>query len=287
MKISMKLLKAGVTDHETLQWMKSAGFDGVDFSFCELWKEPEKFLSEEHRQELLQTARWIHKEGLTICQCHLPYLPGHIVPEDASYETYEAQFLPMYRRCLEICGEIGCPVAVIHLYFEEDARATFENNLRLMKLLLPDLEKNGVTLAIENIYGGGSAYANCHVSYPEDILRYVEEMNHPNIGICLDTGHANVLHCNAVEMARQYGRHVVATHIHGNTGEDEHFIPGLVQSWSDSTDYRELVAVLRQNGYAGSFNLELVLPPLPKNARKTFIQLAYETAYGFLKEETQ
>ena len=282
MNISVNLMNVADTLDGSLRIMRDAGFQGIDFSFCEQWDKPEKFLSEEYRQELLSLAKNIREVGMEFPQCHLPYLPGDVVIGDGTYQAFEDWFLPMYIRSLEICSEIGCRVAVIHLYFEKDAQATFLGNIALMKKLLPYLEQYDVTLAIENIFGGGQAYENCHISLPEDILRYVTELNHPKIGICLDTGHANLFKLNVVEMARRYGSHLVAMHIHGNGGEDEHLVPGLAPTWVDFTDYYELAKALKEIGYPGSFNLEIGFSTLPMRARKYFVSMAYEAAFGYV-----
>lgn len=284
MKLSMKLIHLAETERESLRMIKTAGFDGIDFSFYENMQDKEKFLSEENFRKFSEQAKMIREEGLEICQCHLPYLNGERQIQGIPYPEYEACFLPMMIRSLELCHEMECHVAVIHLYFVRDPQVTYESNLCLMKKLLPYLEKYDVTLAIENIYGGGSKYENSNVSFPEDILRYVTEMNHPRIGICLDTGHANIFHLDVVEMARKYGKYLVATHIHSNTGQDDHLIPGTIAKWHDPTDYRRLAQVMQENGYSGSFNLEINLAPLPKSAQKAFVQLAYDAAIGFFRE---
>ena len=282
MKLSMNLVRAAENDRESLRWMKKVGFDGIDFSFCVDQNDREKFLSEEYRQERLALGKLIREEGLEIPQCHLPYLSGDRQLRGIPYEEFEEYYFPMYVRCFEICQEIGCPVAVIHLYFSKDPDETYEGNLRLMKKLLPFLERYDVTLAIENIFGGGEKYTNCFVTYPEEILRYVSEMNHPKIGICLDTGHAGIFLLNPVAMAKEYGSRLVATHIHGNGGEDEHILPGLVPSWLDFTDYYALAETLREIGYKGCFNLEVGFSTLPKIAQKAFVQLAHDAAYGYV-----
>ena len=94
-------------------------------------------------------------------------------------------------------------------HFEEDAKNTFEGNVATISKLLPYLEKYQITLAIENIYGGGDSYLDCHISKAEDIMKYIEYFNHPLIGTCIDTGHTVCTKCNTLEMARTYGKHLL------------------------------------------------------------------------------
>lgn len=253
--------------------LKELGFDGVDFSFCGY--DAGTFLSDETREKLLGQAAAIRAAGLDFCQCHLPYLPGdRVIP--GGYQGFEDCFLPMYIRCLEICGEIGCHIAVIHLYFEDDAEATFRGNVAMITKMMPYLEKYGITLAIENIYGGGDAYLDCHISCAADIMRYVEHFNSPLVGVCLDTGHAVCCRQDTLEMARTFGKSLTALHINASSGRDSHLIPGSLLKWIDYNDYEELSAVLKGNGYKGAYNLEITAGryPAEANVGLPFLQIA-------------
>ena len=270
MKLSMGLETAKSAlhtedDREAARILKELGFDGVDFSFCH-YDSKGDFLSEEILQEMRRSAAIIKEEGLSFCQSHLPYLPGHeTLP--GGYQAYEALFLPKFIRSLEFCGEIGCHVAVIHLYFEEDGNATFRGNVATIAKLMPYLEKYKITLAIENIYGGGDAYLDCHISRAEDIMKYIEYFRHPQLGICLDTGHSVCCKQDTLAMARTFGSHLAALHVNSSSGRDSHLIPGSLAKWIDYNSYEELSAVLKEIGYKGAYNMELYSGCFPAEAK--------------------
>jgi len=285
MKISTSLslarLALGVSNLEAAKALYELGFGGIDFSFDDQNKT--RFLAGECDEHILNIADIIHKAGLEISQCHLHYQPGHEVLGDGSYEAYEQVYLPAFIHSFELCEKIGCKVAVIHLYFDDNPDTTFECNIKLIRKMIPYLEKHGVTLAIENIFGGGEEYKDCFVSDANAIMRYINEINHPLVGACLDTGHANIMKQNPVEMVRTYGKHLVATHINTNAGRDMHLIPSIMAKWLDPVDYEELAKAMKEVGYKGTYNLEIGYGRWPSDPKigKPFLQLVYAVANYF------
>ncbi len=77
----------------------------------------------------------------------------------------------------------------------------------------------GVKVAVENRLEGGFG------SKPCDMLDIVlADPDH--LGVCLDTGHANVNGLGSGQFVRELGKHLIATHIHDNDGRtDLHLLP--------------------------------------------------------------
>lgn len=248
---------AHISAYESARLMKQAGFDGVDLAMDAHSTEPEMIARPEWRARIIEQAEALKRAGLALAQCHMPYYPGHIaLPGDGTWQAFEALMLPSYRRALEICGEIGCPVAVLHPFFDEkSADVTFEGNVRMIEKLLPLLEKHAVKLALENVYGLN--YADSHVARAEDIMPIIEKINHPLVGACIDTGHANIFRLDISEMARIYGSKLFALHVNGNAGKDEHIIPYSSSGWCEKMDYYAFTRTLNEIGYNGYYNLEI------------------------------
>ena len=73
MKISISPnhgIAAGLSILESLRTVKKAGFDGIDLSFCRDMDEPEKFLTREWTQYVVELAHIAREEGLEIAQGH-------------------------------------------------------------------------------------------------------------------------------------------------------------------------------------------------------------------------
>ena len=282
MKIATSLEHAVKIDkvsyRESARMMKRAGFDGVDFSMTRNQTEPEKQLAPAWMEDVLMRAEAIKAEGLEIAQCHLPYYGSHLDrPGNGDYADYEAFVMPGLLRALEACGQIGCHLAVLHPYFATmSANGTRTGNLRIIEKLMPGLEKYHVKLALENIYG--KAYADTGVSRPEGILSVIEAVNSELVGACIDTGHANILGVDIVQMARMYGKKLFALHINGNAGKDEHVVPYTMSGWCEKMDFRTFSAALKEIGFKGYYNLEIACGDLPEGIAQPFLNYAAAVA---------
>ncbi len=251
--------------------LKEAGFEAIDFSLCDYGRPMEWLATEDAFRTIVRDMEAVKAAGLEIGQCHLPYVPSN-TPH--SFEEYMSILRPLYKNGLRICGAVGCPVAVIHLHFEDDAEKTFEANVSLIRELMPLLYENNVTLAIENIYAGGSKYLDSHVTRAEDMMRYVDTFHDPHVALCLDVGHAIISRNNPIDMVYRFGRHLVATHIHSTGRHDNHTIPGTNPRWLDPVDYDALSKALGDIGYTGTYNLEVGFCYALPAAGKPFLQLA-------------
>ena len=277
MKTSIALecgLHAGVkTPEEAAAYIREAGFDGIDLGMDRDVSVP--FDEEAWRAGILSHARAAQAQGLEILQCHLPYWPGHIdLPGDGTCEAYENELLPQFRSALALCAELGCRTAVMHPFISLDSRRlTLDGNVCLLKKLLPDLEKYGVRIALENVYASRCGqYLYTAVSDAEGLLEITERVGSPLVGVCMDTGHANIFGISAAEMARQLGDRLIALHVNGNAGKDEHVIPYTMSDWCECMDYHALSQALKETGYTGSYNLEVAAgPSSPKVAAAYYL----------------
>ena len=96
----------------------------------------------------------------------------------------------------------------------------------------------GIEIAVENML------PVCQVGeHPAKIMRIVELADEPNVGICLDSGHAHCSGHNVAEAVQMAGQKLFETHFHDNIGPvespdphagDMHIPPGLrTINWLD------------------------------------------------------
>ncbi|MBE6627071.1 MAG: sugar phosphate isomerase/epimerase [Ruminococcaceae bacterium] len=261
--------------------IKAAGFDGVDLSFADHLRRDE-VLTDAYTCEIEDIKLLASRADLSVCQTHLTYYPGHIPPVgDGSYEAFEDFILPLLEKEIELTAMLGCSVAAMHLYFEADREKSRAGNMKLIEKLLPSLERCGVVLAIENIYGPD--YSDAHLSTAEDLLYYVNELGSPYIGVCLDTGHAVIRGQDPVEMLARAQESLCGLHLHSTVPNiDLHSIPYCI-SYGETVDWKKFSRVLKDSSYSGSFNLE-VRPPVEfgSAARSAYYKLAYEAARNII-----
>ena len=162
---------------------------------------------------------------------------------------------------LNIAAELGVDTMTFHigndaLALEIPLEKIRSNACRNLEALLPEAERCGVTLCIEN------SWNMC--SCPNSLLALKREFPTETLGFCFDSGHANILSSRAKALegggARERwssrGRevvwedqalekmlpHVVNCHLHDNNAlVDQHLPPG-----DGCVDWPEVVRLLRQ-----------------------------------------
>lgn len=275
MKISTSLghgISIGkVSAAESALMMKKAGFHGVDLSLCEYQTEPWKILTDEWKAHVMVNVNALRAAGLEVAQTHMPFYYAHLKhPGSGTYQEYEDFLLPAYIRALETTAEVGGKIAVMHPYYIEDSvDRTRYGNYKLIEKMMPTLEKYNLKIALENVWAEG--YKDTHMSYPEDMLKVVETIGSEHVGLCIDTGHANIFNIHIGNMARTFGKHLYALHMNGNSGKaDSHTVPYSMSGWCENMDYLDFSAALKEIGYKGYYNMEVANGDLPPQVAQPF-----------------
>ena len=184
--------------------------------------------------------------GATPQGSHAPYWAVRNVKIDSFTYDPDSRFVKKHLFFLELLpAEFGVRTYTIHIGCLPEGMTVEryrEVVIRGLELLVPTAEKNDVTIAVEN---GFSA-----ISYEEALRSYVEHFGgSPGIGICLDTGHANInfhapgktlesirlrpVHLGGAPFVFSEKHleelllpHIVVAHLHDNDGlGDEHNMP--------------------------------------------------------------
>ena len=280
MKISTSCghgISAGLSARESLRLMKQAGFQGIDLGLCRCMNEPEKFLTKEWTDAVLEQAHIAKEEGLEIAQSHLPYYPGHLEnPGDGSAEAFGELWLPMYFHALEAAYRAGAKIAVIHpMYCEKSRQATIDANVYLGEKLRGALKQSGIRLAFENVFiRRERKYIRAFVEEAEVVREIADALGSGIAGICMDTGHANVFRFDISEYAKVLGDKLICLHVNANSGEDEHIIPLTAPAWCERMDFEAFSKTLKEIGYTGWYNLEISGGRFPKAAARPFYEYA-------------
>ena len=241
--------------------IREAGFDACDFgepmSGYTYGKGHHTLDDAAFDAHYARFARAAKAAGLFVGQLHAPFPTW---PE--SHDEAEFRFMMnAIRRSLRAAAIMESPCLVIHCAMrcdwnpDDDPAATREMNRRVLEELLPEAEKNGVVIALENMPIRGIP-----TSTAEDLVGYVDMMDSPYLKACLDTGHANISEEDPADFVRALGKRLAALHIHDNyhragrpiaSGSDTHTTPlqGVI-SWGP------FFAALAEVGYQGTLSLE-------------------------------
>jgi sugar phosphate isomerase/epimerase len=225
---------------EEIEWMGDLGME-----FLDLTLEPPAASS--WNINVGDIRRALARRNMAVVGHTAWYLPlASAIPEIRKAAVAEL------RRCLYRFAEIGAKWMNIHPDRNtpwHDRRFYIEGNLASFEELMPDVEKSGVGLMIENLPGD-------YNSAPQlgDLLGRM-----PQLGLHLDIGHANlqVPHNTTGEILEAWGARLRHVHLHDNKGghADLHMPLG-----TGTVDVMAAVRTLQNCGYDGTITLEVFTP---------------------------
>ena len=211
-------------------------------------------------------------KAITELDLHLNSLHIHLEKFDpefdlAALDTQQVEkSLAIYRLAVDDMAAMGGDILVTHdIRIPEpdedqhgEKRAAFLDHLASIAAYAAS---QNVRLALENTGRG-------YTREPDRLVALMEDLAAPNVGVCIDTGHRNLVGDPAAAL-RTVGRHLITLHIHDNHGEaDEHLLPGDGDiSWPD------IAQALRDIDYGGVFMYELSRSEHLSAARRNFESL--------------
>lgn len=191
----------------------------------------------ERRRDVLAAGRILRRLGLKAPACHGLYTGDcHLAEED----------LPARRRVvrrhlnfMRNAAELGVKTYVIHVGSCDRPgsgykRAALDRVRRALDELAPAAQSLGLTLALENGFTAGYLLNDA-----AETAAFVGDYAHPAVGVCYDSGHANI--CGgASSVLKTLAPHIVTMHLHDNDGrDDQHLLPG-----EGTIDWSELVPLI-------------------------------------------
>lgn len=231
--------------------MLSHGFDYLDLSWYadtehELYANTGKdFICDCHiwRDKLT-------RGGIKINQVHGPWR----CPAKDDTVEYRAERFEKMSRAIIATGILGAKYIALHpiMPFGTDSpdypEEQFRMNIEFFGNLAKVAEDNDVIVCLENM-----PFVNLPTSSITAILRIVKEVNHPNLKVCLDTGHANIVPPAPADAVRLIGKDLLMMlHVHDNLGQlDHHLLP-----FEGTIDWDDFAAALKEIEFDGVISLE-------------------------------
>lgn len=202
--------------------------------------------------------REMKEAGLVFGDAHAPF--GEMLDLDAPIPELRPQMIDRLRLTLDIVGSFGVPTCTIHVGNTTGAHRGYSLEYlhnciaEALEALLPVAEHNKVAIAIENIW--------FPTNTPEKLLDLIGRFPSPYLGICYDSGHANLMARDrgvgdSAPIQGWEGRgpiqyddrvlekllpHLVTCHLHDNYGIwDDHNLPG-----DGEIDWSHVMGLLKQ-----------------------------------------
>ena len=258
-------------DEEALKMAKAAGADAVDFDLLNydetLYNKSEDEIFS-HVEKVAKTAASL---DLIISQTH-----GRICGyrNDPVFDADQKRMAKLDLQATKLLGCKHCAMhgpSYIHHDIKTDPVILRDLAFRNFTDFLPMAKEAGVKIATETFGdatrtfdSSGRTCIDFFGSAQEFISIYDRIRKESAYGdwfcVCMDTGHTNKSYRfpgqpSPAEMIRRLGKNIEILHLHDNDCmTDQHKVPG-----SGNIDWKEVLTALREIGYNGVYNMELVL----------------------------
>ncbi len=230
---------------DAFAFIKEVGYEGVEIAPFTITERVEQ-ISPEERKQIRELAE---KLGLEIVGLHwlLVSPPGmHLTtPDDSIREQTKAYFRELIRFCADLGGKImvvGSPKQR-SLVTGDTYEAAWERTKAFFSDLLPLAEELNITFCIESLPNETD-----FISTLDEALRFVREMNHPNLQTMIDVKSATNEGLKLDEAVRKAAPHL--RHVHAN--DVNRLGPGMGE-----VDFTPLAKALKEINYDGFVSVEV------------------------------
>jgi sugar phosphate isomerase/epimerase len=274
MRISMwSNYLTGISPEEMVEIMLGSGWNCTE-------------LSDEHAKVLLKRANaakagkefkvFCDDHGFSILQGHL-FLTLNIAPPDPVQRIAAIDEL---KRWFELFSVLGIKAGVLHPGGADWPEGTEperikEARMSSMETINSCVDGTPLAVCLENM-------PRCFIGHSADeLLEMIAPFSTDNFGICLDTGHLNLVQGDPVEFIRTAGDNLKALHIADNMGvKDDHILP-----YSGGTvPWEEVLTALREINYQGLFNFEVPGEKRPEPIRLDKLDYARKLALWMIRD---
>jgi len=215
--------------------------ENVDPPFCDDWRKLA------YRLKAIANER-----GITYIQAHAPV---------GKWDYYIENVIPMLPDVFECAGILGIPNIVVHPimrgYYYDDKDKMFAENIEFYKSIAPLAKKNGVKIALENMWQRHRVtghIGDCVGADPRELVKLYETLDDSEaFSICLDIGHVALCGREPEDAIRIIGgERLGCIHAHDVDYENDlHVLPGL-----SKINWDKVCRALGEVDYKGCFTLE-------------------------------
>lgn len=266
-------VQGAVSMDECLCSCAKAGYAVIDMNFHDM-SNPDMPLSLDTWESWVDHVAKYGKElGLEFSQSHSHFY--HFLSQRVTDKDWHEELI---RRSFIGSSKLNIPWMVMHTATYKEHGYSFrkskECNLEKFKRWLELAYQYNVGIAIENLYDPLDVFNRTFSSAPEELIELVDELNDEKVGICWDTGHANLNFHDQCDGLRMVGHRLVATHINDNDKvKDRHLLPyyGVIE-------WEPIVKTLKEIEYKGDFTFEITpfLDRVPPAARQKALEHTVE-----------
>ena len=225
------------------------GYDGIDF-----WGgRPHIYRTDYSPQELQELRKLVDDHGLEVPSLmpafyrypHSLSSPNHAVRTDS---------IEYMRQCVDNAAILGAALVLVipdHSLYNHSSEDSFDRFMESIdEVAQYTRQHEGLMLGLEILWKDETDY----FFRAEDALAVIDQLQHPNLGVVLDTGTLNLSKDSVEEVFDKLEGKILQVHFNDNDGikEQQNLIPG------DGTfDFESLICHLKRIGFSGYLSAEL------------------------------
>lgn len=207
-----------------------------------------KFIPECDDEAATASGEAARRAGIEIYSCHVPF--DGDCDLSAADETMRRNVVDSHIASIRRTSLAGAKCMVIHpgVGLTDPAEAPMRRDKLLVSIeaLLPEAERYGVTLALENMA------PNWLCNNSDELMMILDKFDSPQLGACMDTGHAHMTTQGVQSTLEAMGDRIVNFHLHDNNGSwDQHLQPPY-----GTIDWEPLVKVIKGMNFAHPITIE-------------------------------
>ncbi|MCQ2471817.1 MAG: sugar phosphate isomerase/epimerase [Clostridia bacterium] len=271
---------------ESVEMIKEAGFDSIDFSmFC--MSDENCILNTDGYIDYVRRLKAIaRRNDIKFSQAHAPF--------SFPIKHGERYFMDIVKervtRSIEIAGMLDIPVMVVHPmqfrpYHKKKNQKFFrELNVKYYSDYMPMCEEAGIKIACENIWKTRGKKHKKHIiggacATPERFKHLIDAVDNEHFTGCLDLGHCGLTGIKAQDFIREVGEgYISALHVHDNDNiRDLHTAPGY-----GKMEWDEIAKALAEINYDGdvTFEADEFIAPFANDPRSALQALKLLNSIG-------
>jgi sugar phosphate isomerase/epimerase len=192
-----------------------------------------------YQEEVTELADWFRSNPLVPFSMHAPLFPDREMGRSGApacnvihpEKSRRIAAMDEIKRALEVAERVPLQNLIVHLGEQNDgwSQQTLDDALTALEHLAAFARPLGVRILVENLTNEPAT--------PQRIMSILEIGHLDNIGVCLDTGHANMT-VGVPQAIDAFRDRIVSVHVHDNKGiKDEHLWPGEgTIDWKQTVD---------------------------------------------------
>lgn len=252
MKLSIEtcVLHKRYGDEKTIQMLKKAGFDSIDYSFYWL-PQSDEVLGEDYIAYAHKVRAMLDENEMTCNQAHAPFDLGY----GKSFDVSEPEYAKIVR-AMESAAIMGAECIIVHALEVPASVDIFAYNLAYYQSLKPYCEKFGIRVAVENLFRGDykSKCMRGTLFTPEHLNQMIKELDSPYFVVCVDLGHAALTGYEPQDLIKRFDNQTLkALHVQDTDYiDDMHTLP-----YAGKLNWDGITGALKEIGYNADLTFEI------------------------------